>query len=68
MNRSPRKHTAEFKAKVALEAVQGDKTLVEIAAQYKLHPKQIQTWRKQLLDRKRSTKYIFPSIIICCRN
>jgi transposase len=50
MNKSPRKHTAEFKAKIALEALQGDKTLVEIAAQYELHPKQIQIWRKQLLD------------------
>ena len=50
MNKSPRKHTAQFKAKVALEALQGDKTLVELAAHYELHPKQIQTWRKQLLD------------------
>lgn len=50
MNKSPRKHTAEFKAKIALEALQGDKTLAEIAAHYELHPKQIQIWRKQLLD------------------
>ena len=47
MNKSPRKHTAEFKAKIALEALQGDKTLVEIAAQYELHPKQIQIFKIQ---------------------
>ena len=50
MKNSPRKHTSEFKAKIALEAMQGDRTLVEIASQYGLHPKQIQTWRKQLLE------------------
>lgn len=50
MKKSPRKHTSEFKAKVALEALQGDKTLTELASQYELHPKQIQIWRKQLLE------------------
>jgi transposase-like protein len=54
VNKSPRKHTPEFKAKVALEALQGDRTLAELAAQYELHPKQIQTWRKQLLDNAKS--------------
>jgi len=54
MNKSPRKHTAEFKANIALEALQGDKTIAEIAAQYELHPRQIQAWRKQLLDNAKS--------------
>lgn len=54
MNKSPRKHTAEFKAKIALEALQGEKTIAELAAQYELHPRQIQAWRKQLLDNAKS--------------
>ena len=45
-----RKHSVQFKAKVALEALQGEKTTAELASQYGLHPRQIQMWRKQLLD------------------
>ena len=45
-----RKHTAAFKAKVALAAVKGDQTVAELAQQYGVHPGQIQTWKKALLD------------------
>lgn len=45
-----RKHSDKFKAKVALEAVRGVKTLPELAAEYKVHPNQISTWKKQLLE------------------
>lgn len=43
-------HTKEFKAKVALEAIRGEKTIQELAQQYEVHPGQITNWKKQLLD------------------
>ena len=50
MKRSRRKFTAEFKAKVALAAVKGDRTLSELAAQFDIHPNQITMWKKQLIE------------------
>ena len=50
MRRKRRSHLREFKAKVALFAIEGDKTLAELAEQFDLHQSQIQGWRKQLLD------------------
>jgi transposase len=47
---SRKKHGADFKAKVALEAVRGEKTIAELAVQYELHPQQIHGWKKALLD------------------
>jgi transposase-like protein len=44
-------HNAAFKAKVALEAVKGEKTITEIASGYSVHPNQIRQWRAQLLER-----------------
>jgi transposase len=46
-----RNHGAGFKAKVALEAVKGERTLIELAERFQIHPNQITTWKKQLLDR-----------------
>ena len=43
-------HGAAFNAKVALEAVRGEKTLNELAQQFDLHPNQINHWKDQLLD------------------
>ena len=52
MSRRPRRnHSAEFKAKVALAAVLGDRTLSELASQFDVHPNQITQWKTQLLDR-----------------
>ena len=52
MSKRPRRnHSAAFKAKVALAAVRGDKTVAEIAQQYEVHPTQVADWRRQLLDR-----------------
>jgi len=45
-----RRFTSEFKARVALEALRGDKTVQEIASQYKVHPNQVSTWKRQALD------------------
>ena len=45
-----RTHSPAFKAKVALAAVKGEKTLSELAQQFDVHPNQITTWRSQLLE------------------
>jgi putative transposase len=44
-----KKHTAGFKAQVALAAVKGDKTVNELASQYGVHPTLIHAWKKQLV-------------------
>lgn len=43
-----RNHKPEFKAKVALAAIKGDRTMSELAEQYGLHPNQIQQWKSKL--------------------
>lgn len=50
MARKRRSFSPSFKAKVALEAFKGVKTIAEIAQKHKLHPTQINLWKKQLLD------------------
>jgi transposase-like protein len=45
-----RTHSPAFKAKVALAAIKGEKTLAELAQQFDVHPNQITTWRSQLLE------------------
>ena len=50
MSKKRRNHSATFKAKVALDAIKGEKTLSELATHYELHPTQIQQWKKQLLE------------------
>ena len=50
MSRRPRRnHSPAFKAKVALAAVRGEKTMAELAEQFDVHANQISTWREQLL-------------------
>ena len=49
MNRRPRRnHTPAFKAKVALAAVKGDRTLAQLAEHFDVHPNQITAWKAQL--------------------
>jgi transposase len=49
MKRRPRRnHTPAFKAKVALAAVKGDRTLAQLSEHFDIHPNQITTWKAQL--------------------
>ena len=51
MTKRPRgNHTPAFKAKVALAAIKGEKTLAELAQTFEVHPNQIRDWKAQLLD------------------
>ena len=45
-----RKFSDLFKAKIALEALRGDRTIQGLAAKHRLHPKQLSTWKKQAVD------------------
>ncbi|SEF12628.1 Transposase [Burkholderia sp. WP9] len=49
--RNRRTHSPAFKAKVALAALKGDKTLAEVAQQFDVHPNQNTDWKKQLQER-----------------
>jgi len=51
MSKRPRRnHAPAFKAKVALAAIKGEKTLAELAQQFDVHPNQITQWKAQLLE------------------
>ena len=49
--RTRRRFTAEFKAKVALEAMQGQRTIAELATRHELHPNLITQWKRQAIEK-----------------
>jgi putative transposase len=49
MKKGRRNHSADFKARVALEAIKGMKSMSELASEYEVHPNQISKWKKQAL-------------------
>ena len=48
MKRTRRNHSPDFKAKVALAAIRGDRTVAQLAEQHGIHPSQITAWKEQL--------------------
>lgn len=50
MKHQRKQYSAEFKAKVAVEAIRGHKTMNELASEYGLHPVQIAQWKKMALE------------------
>ena len=51
MKKIAKKHNAAFKAKVAIEAIKGDRTIAELSAQYGVHPSVIHKWKKLVLEK-----------------
>jgi transposase-like protein len=51
MGKKRKRHSVAFKIKVVLTALKGEKTIAQIASQYEIHPAQIVTWKKQILER-----------------
>jgi len=51
MKRPRRNHSPAFKAKVALDALRGEATVVQLAERYDVHPNHITAWKQQLLER-----------------
>jgi putative transposase len=50
MKRQRKQYSADLKAKIAIEAVKGQRTIQEIASHYGVHPNQVAQWKKQLLE------------------
>ena len=50
MRKPRRNHSAAFKARIALEAIRGEKTVAEIAAHHEVHPNQVTMWKAQALQ------------------
>lgn len=54
MGQNRKIYTAEFKSKVAMEAIRGDETINNIAKKYEVHPNQVSIWKMELIEGARS--------------
>lgn len=50
MSNKKKQYSPQFKAKIALEAIRGEKTVAELASQYQIHPTVINKWKRKLLE------------------
>ncbi|MEK6736907.1 MAG: transposase [Pseudomonadota bacterium] len=50
MSKKRTQYSSEFKAKIALAAIRGDETVPQLAARYNVHPTQINSWKRQLIE------------------
>ena len=50
MGKIRKKHSPQFKAKVALAAIQDDETIAQIASRFGVHPTMVSTWKRQMLE------------------
>ena len=50
MSKKRKQHSSQFKAKVALAALQNEETTAQLASRFNIHPTMISTWKRQLLD------------------
>jgi transposase len=50
MTTTRKQYSPQFKARVALEAIRGEKTFSQLGSQFKVHPMQIAKWRKAAID------------------
>jgi transposase len=50
MSNKKKQYSSQFKAKVALEAIRGEKTVPELASQYEIHPTMINGWKRKILE------------------
>ena len=50
MGKIRKKHSPQFKAKVALAAIQNDETIAQIASRFGVHPTMVSTWKRQMLE------------------
>ena len=50
MGKMRKRHSPQFKAKVALSAIQNDETIAQVASRFGVHPTMVSTWKRQMLE------------------